>query len=46
MLAHLFVDFMLDPENAKLNFAWNGYLPPLTGLEPDYSIGEGWRPQT
>ena len=40
VLAHLFVDFMLDPENAKLNYAWNGYQPPLAGLEPEVLVGE------
>ncbi len=33
VLAHLFIDFMLDPENAKLNLGWNGYQPPIQGLD-------------
>jgi spermidine/putrescine transport system substrate-binding protein len=46
VLAHLFIDFMLDPENAKLNYAWNGYQPPIVGLEPDVLITEELVPES
>jgi spermidine/putrescine transport system substrate-binding protein len=36
VLAHHFLNFMLDEQNAYDNFAqFNGYQPPLTALDPD-----------
>ncbi|MGZ8619755.1 MAG: hypothetical protein ACXWYE_07625 [Actinomycetota bacterium] len=32
MLAHRFIDHVLDPGVALENFAWVGYQQPLTGL--------------
>ena len=32
VLAHLFLNHMLDPKNALRNFAWNGYQPPVEGV--------------
>ncbi|MFL5736094.1 MAG: spermidine/putrescine ABC transporter substrate-binding protein [Actinomycetota bacterium] len=32
VLAHLFLNHMLDPANALRNFAWNGYQPPVEGV--------------
>ncbi len=46
VLAHLFINYMLDPENAKANFAWNGYQPPIAGLEPDALIAEELVPES
>ena len=46
VLAHLFINYMLDPENAKANFAWNGYQPPIAGLEPEALIAEELVPES
>ena len=45
MLAHLFIDFLLDPANAEQNFAWIGYQPPMKGLDADYLIATGYVPE-
>ena len=29
VLAHQFLNFMLDFDNAMVNFKWNGYMPPM-----------------
>src|SRR3954471_23281447 len=35
VLAHLFLNHMLDPASALRNFAWNGYQPPVEGVTRD-----------
>ncbi|MEX0863363.1 MAG: spermidine/putrescine ABC transporter substrate-binding protein [Acidimicrobiia bacterium] len=42
VLAHMFLDFMLDEANALTNFEYVGYQPPQINLTPEYLIGEGW----
>ena len=32
VLAHTFIDYMLDPDNAQANFEWVGYQQPLDSL--------------
>lgn len=34
VLAHLFLDFMLDPTYAMENFSWVGYQPPQNSADP------------
>jgi spermidine/putrescine transport system substrate-binding protein len=47
VLAHLFLDFMLDETAAYENFInWNGYLPPQNGVDADALINEGLIPET
>ncbi len=47
VLAHLFLDFMLDETVAYENFInWNGYLPPQNGVDAEALIGEGLIPET
>jgi len=42
VLAHHFLDFMLDFNNAMINFQWNGYIPPQEKLNPDdLVVGQG-----
>ena len=42
VLAHLFLDFMLDEKIAYSNFAgFNGYQPPLNSLNPDRLVADG-----
>ncbi len=38
VLAHLFIDFLLDPANAELNFEFVGYQPALVTPSPDELI--------
>jgi spermidine/putrescine transport system substrate-binding protein len=45
VLAHLYLDYLLDLQIAELNFTWNAYLPALTGLDADYLIGKGYVPE-
>jgi spermidine/putrescine transport system substrate-binding protein len=41
VLAHHFLDFMLDEQNAYDNFAgFVGYQPPLTSIDPDLLVAE------
>ena len=42
VLAHLFLDYMLDAKTGLQNFGWVGYQPPLTSLEPQSLIADGW----
>ena len=43
VLAHLYINYLLDKANAELNFEWLGYLPPIKGLDAEYLIGAGVR---
>jgi spermidine/putrescine transport system substrate-binding protein len=46
VLAHAFLNFMLDETNAYDNFAqFNGYQPPLTSLDPERLVGDGVVPK-
>ena len=45
VLAHLYIDFLLDNAVAERNFSWVGYLPALTKLDADYVIGAGYVPE-
>jgi spermidine/putrescine transport system substrate-binding protein len=38
VLAHAFLNFMLDKKHAFDNFTWNGYQPPLTSMDTDALI--------
>ena len=42
VLAHHFLNFMLDNKHAVDNFSWVGYQPPLTSLEPDSLVKDGY----
>ena len=42
VLAHTFINDLLDNEIAERNFSWNGYQPPLTKLSADYLISQGY----
>ena len=45
VLAHLFIDYMLDADNALTNFAWLGYQPPLTSIDPESVVADGLVPR-
>jgi spermidine/putrescine transport system substrate-binding protein len=38
VLAHAFLNFLLDNQHAYDNFTWNGYMPPLTSMDPSTLI--------
>jgi spermidine/putrescine transport system substrate-binding protein len=40
VLAHLFLNYMLDLPNAVENISWNGYMQPLTEITPQLLIKE------
>jgi spermidine/putrescine transport system substrate-binding protein len=40
VLAHAFVNHLLDARVAFSNFVWNGYQPPLEDITPDRAIAE------
>ncbi len=42
VLAHLFLNHLLDYEVAMDNFSWNGYQPPLEGTAPQDFAGSRW----
>ena len=45
VLAHLYIDYLLDNAVAEKNFSWVGYLPALTKLDADFVIGAGYVPE-
>jgi spermidine/putrescine transport system substrate-binding protein len=40
VLAHLFLNFMLDLPNVLENISWNGYMQPLNGVTPQVLVKE------
>lgn len=42
VLAHLFIDYMLGDKIGLQNFGWVGYQPPLTSMDPDTLVADGW----
>lgn len=42
VLAHLFLDYMLSDKVGLDNFGWVGYQPPLTSMDPDTLVTDGW----
>jgi spermidine/putrescine-binding protein len=45
VLAHAFLDFMLDRENALDNFGFVGYQPPITELSADRLVDDEFVPE-
>ncbi len=45
VLAHLFINHMLDPDVAKQNFSAIGYQPPQNSLNPDTLVADGFIPE-
>ena len=44
VLAHAFLNFMLDPTRAIENYGWLGYQPPQTSLDPNQVVADGYVP--
>ena len=45
VLAHLFVDFLLDKDNAIENFTFVGYQPAIDGVDGQFLIDQGLVPE-
>jgi spermidine/putrescine transport system substrate-binding protein len=45
VLAHLYINELLDNAVAEKNFSWVGYLPALAKLDADYVINAGYVPE-
>lgn len=45
VLAHLFLNHLLDDEVARENFTFVGYQPPLNSLDPSRLVADGYAPQ-
>jgi spermidine/putrescine transport system substrate-binding protein len=45
VLAHAYIDYLLDNDVAEKNFSWVGYLPALAKLDADYVIAQGYVPE-
>ena len=41
VLAHMFLNYMLDDKVAIKNFSWNAYQPPINALEPNKLVEDG-----
>jgi spermidine/putrescine transport system substrate-binding protein len=42
VLAHAFLNYLLDRKVSLKNFSWNLYQPPLTNLEPESLVTDGY----
>ena len=45
VLAHLYLNYLLDNAVAEKNFSWVGYLPAIALLDADYVINAGYVPE-
>ena len=45
VLAHLYLNYLLDNTVAEKNFSWVGYLPAIAKLDADYVINAGYVPE-
>ena len=45
VLAHLYLNFLLDNDVAEKNFSWVGYLPAISKLDADFVIAAGYVPE-
>jgi spermidine/putrescine transport system substrate-binding protein len=45
VLAHLLINDLLDNQIGLKNFGWNGYQPPLTKLDADFLVDQGYIPE-
>jgi spermidine/putrescine transport system substrate-binding protein len=45
VLAHLYINYLLDNDVAEKNFSWLGYLPALSKFDADYVINAGYVPE-
>jgi spermidine/putrescine transport system substrate-binding protein len=46
VLAHLFMNYITDFQNALNNYSYTGYMQPITGITPQKLVAEGLLPKT
>jgi spermidine/putrescine transport system substrate-binding protein len=46
VLAHHFLNYLLDNKHGVDNFSWLGYIPPLKTINPDKLVAQGYIPKT
>jgi len=46
VLAHLFLNYMLDLKNVLTNISFNGYMQPISGVTPERLVHEGILPKS
>jgi spermidine/putrescine transport system substrate-binding protein len=46
VLAHLFVNYLLDQPVAVENISWNGYMQPINGVTPEFLVKEQILPRS
>jgi spermidine/putrescine transport system substrate-binding protein len=46
VLAHLFMNYMIDLQNALNNYSYTGYMQPITGVTPQRLVAEQLLPKT
>ena len=44
VLAHTFINYLLDATHSIENYSWLGYQPPQNGLDPDLAVADGYVP--
>ena len=45
VLAHVFLNYLLDAKHGVTNFSWLGYMPPLQSINPDKVVAQGYIPK-
>jgi spermidine/putrescine transport system substrate-binding protein len=45
VLAHTFLNYLLDNKKGVENFSWNGYIPPLKVINPAKLVAQGYIPK-
>jgi spermidine/putrescine transport system substrate-binding protein len=40
VLAHKMIDYLLDPSNAAVNYAYEGFQPPITSITPESILAD------
>jgi len=46
VLAHLFLDYLLDLPNVLTNISFNGYMQPIAGITPQRLVSDGILPKS
>jgi spermidine/putrescine-binding protein len=46
VLAHHFMNYLVDLQNALTNYSYTGYMQPLTGITPQRLVQEQLLPKT
>ena len=44
VLAHLLIDYLYEPDNALLNYTYEGYQPTVQSLDKETALAKGYLP--